>query len=355
MRGLVALLGAGFLLLGGGASRASDLNEVGAFLVYPLVASSNDRETFLTVTNTSSSPTNVHVAVIEGVGTPTSPECSEYNRTISLTGFDTETLVLGPTQAGGTNLESLDSTFSFSVPVTLGFITMNTEDPADGDTTQNNYLMGSEVVVDYALGYAYSIDAIPFQGLPTGDDNRRFNFNGVEYEKLPRRVAVEFIAPDGPGSFQEVGGITAELALFTLAFEAGFPPATSCTGSGFDARENPISFGFQFGCWTLFDLTTVPELAYPELGDAGTPDNHGWLSLNCSVVGTGASPQPTTSIAGAVHGALIQTGGDDVVIERPSGSNATGAIAWSRLLWQSLGETAPSNLILTLNKFVGFP
>ena len=343
------------MLLSAGSAFAVNVNEVGAFLVYPIVTAQAGQETFLTVTNTGANSIYAHIAVIEGVGNASSPECAEFNRRLLLTGYDTETFVLYP-HANGIRLDSLDSSFSFAVPVSLGFITINGEEfdeenQQDVKTVGDNYLMGSEIVVDYDFGYAYSVDAIPFEGIRV-DDDREYNFDDNEYMSFPRRLAVEFIAPDGPGSDQEANPVTAELALFTLNFEHKFPPMTTCSLSAFDARENFISGSMMFGCWGLFDLADQPELAYPELGDA-TPDSHGWLTLNCRVQEGRLDPDDNDIADGGVHGAIVQTAKAGARLNRPGGPTLSGSAAWGRLLWQSTGNS--DDTTLQLEEFSVFP
>jgi hypothetical protein len=263
---------------------------------------------------------------------------------VSLTGFDTEQFVVYP---NGNNLriESLDGPFSFAVPAQLGFMVVTVEDASSTSpaTIGSNYLLGSEVVVNYDLGYAYSVDALPFQG-GINDGDRVYRFDGVEYASLPRRVAVEFTAPDGSGSELAASPVTAELALFTPAFGYGMAPRTLCSISAFDAREQMISGSLEFGCWGLFDLTDFPELAYPELGDAGSHDVHGWLTLSCSVQTTGPG---SATVLGGVDGALIQTVGAGGKIDRNGSPTLAGGAAWSRQLFQSTGVSSGVALELT--------
>src|SRR2546428_560088 len=89
----------------GTAQAGIDLNEGGAFLVYPRRAPggyhpdddgqgpSVNIETFLTITNTSSNAIIAHVSFINGDSY--SPKyCYECDFDVPMTGLDTETLVL---------------------------------------------------------------------------------------------------------------------------------------------------------------------------------------------------------------------------------------------------------------------
>ncbi|MCP3936082.1 MAG: hypothetical protein GY708_12005, partial [Actinomycetia bacterium] len=176
-------------------------------------------------------------------------------------------------------------------------VSLETDGP---ETITDNVLLGEQVVVNYTDGYALSMPAISFQGLFSGDGNREFAFDDIEYGKMPRIVAADFIAPDAPGV--QTNGLGAELVLFTLNFRRQFPPFVDCSVTGFDADENPFSRSIQFGCWEWFNLIDIsPEFAQPNLGLFAQGDTHGWLQLNCE-----ATDDQNRTANGAVHGAIVQ-------------------------------------------------
>lgn len=352
LAGLAVLLAAG-----GGARAGTDLNEVGAFLVYPLVASfsfcesegwCNDGnstvETFVTITNASNSNITAHVSYING-NSNDSDYCYECDFDIPLTGKDTETLVVTYDEYGIV-IQSEDGTIARSCPYNFGFMTVNVEHATTGAILSDNILLGSEVVVDYTRGMAHSIPAIPFQGkVPGASDasgDRVFKFDDQVYGKLPKVTAADFIAPDPYNNH----GISGSLALFTLGFERQFPPRVDCSVTGYDADEHPFSASFQFGCWTFEDLCDIdPEFCFPNLsagpcqvGDdnvAQQCDTHGWLQLNCRV---DSENNGSFEVNGGVHGALVQSASSGTQIRR-NDSNAPdfgSDAAWSRLLYQSV-------------------
>jgi hypothetical protein len=354
------------LAVGGGAHAGTDLNEVGAFLVYPVVAAfafdgntdwyggSSTVETFVTITNAGSSDIVAHVSYINGDSWD-STYCYECDFDVPLTGKDTETLVVTYGQFG-ISIESEDGTVSRSCPHPFGFITVNIEDPETGNVLTDNFLLGSEIVVDYDGGFALSIPAIPFQGKTAGvapeEGARTFVFDDVQYGKLPRVVAADFIAPD-----LEPYGITGALSLFTLGFDRQHPPKVDCSVTGYDADENPFSRSFQFGCWTFQDLCDLdPEFCYPNLshgpcnaygeGNPNLPncDTHGWLQLNCRV---DQDNNGTYDGNGGVHGAILQAAYDYSVIRRNDwGAPSFDEAAWGRLLYQSVTGGDPVTLHL---------
>jgi hypothetical protein len=343
--GLLAVL----LFAPGATMAGTDLNEVGAFLVYPVVAGFafheiGSVETFVTITNALDENIVAHVSYINGDYYDYT-YCYECDFDIPLTAKDTETLVVTYGQYGIT-IESEDGTISRACPHPFGMITVNVEDPITGEVRTDNVLLGEEVVVDYDLGTAFSIPAIPFQGKNGGSGDRSFAFDDQEYGKFPRVVAADFLAPDLGATGESSGYVLGALALFTLGFDRQFPPLTDCSITGYDADENPFSRSVQFGCWTFEDLCELdPEFCYPNLSagpcdaygsdDDNPCDTHGWLQLNCRV---DQNRDGTFDANGGVHGAIIQIATPGAVIRR-NDSNAPyfyGFASWGRLLYQSV-------------------
>ncbi len=343
------------LLAPGRAVAGSDLNEVGAFLVFPAVFAlsvpTNDLETYLAIVNTDSAAVTAHVSFINGLALPgTAPECYECDFNLPLTGNDTELLIVRvQTGAGFTLIESEDRTVSHGCDQVAGFVTVSLENAA-GNSTTSNVLLGSEVIVDYTNGMAFSLPAIPFQGKLGGDGDRDFGFDDVEYGKLPRYVAADFLAPDFPNTvFRGRGGLIA----FTLNFERGRAPRSSCTVTGYDAAEHPFSRGFSFGCWGIADLCSISsEFCYPNLGSGFcqpyTPDpdfdaedecdTHGWMKLDCRVREDPNAPPAIADALGGVHGVIIQYAPPGSRLRRndPTSPTTNGWVAWGRALYQSV-------------------
>ena len=325
------------LAFGFGTAKAIDLNEVGAFLVYPgvvaaLRGTSTNVETFLTITNTSSDSIIAHVSFING-NPYDNKYCYECDFDVPMTGLDTETLVL-VRYNNTTQIRNLDTGAIRSCSQWIGFVTVDVED-ADHNVLTDNILLGSEVVVDYTNGAALSVPAIAVQG-ESGNGDRYFAFDDSEYRKFPSVIGADFIAPDaGPNPL-----LTANLVLFTLAFDRQFPPLTDCSVIGFDAFENQFSNSFQFGCWTIAPLDWIdPEFAYPYLGANFDNNDHGWLQLTCTVFGTGDNGV----VDGGVHGAIAQYADTGANLRRndPTAPVLPNAAAWARILYQSgtLGDT----------------
>jgi hypothetical protein len=324
------------LLASGSASFAgSDLNEVGALLVYPAIATydvlgATGLETFVTITNAGSLPVIAHVSYINGDKND-SKYCYECDFEVPLTGNDTETLTVqfGPT---GIQIASEDTPLSFSCPWKQGMMVVALQD-AFGNTITDNVLLGEQVVVDYVAGSAFSIPAVPFQGGDGGNGDRTYSFDDNEYGKMPRIVAADFLAP----RIADVKSRTV-LTLFTLDFDRQFPPLTDCSVTGYDANEHPFSASFQFGCWGVTDLCDIsPEFCHPNLGlySGALADTHGWLQLNCRV-----DRDPWLSNGfdanGGVHGAIVQSQAIGTSLPAGAGTQFGGNAAWARLLYQSV-------------------
>jgi len=320
---ILAGLALAVMLSFGSVQAALDINEVAAFLVFPGVVAALgggvNVETFLTFTNTSGDPINAHIAFIDGL------DCRECDFDVAMTGFDTETLVL-IRENNVTHITNLDTGAVQTCSQFIGFVTVNVEDAAHNVLTAN-VLLGEEVVVDYSNGAALSVEAVSIQG-GTGNGDRTFDFNDVEYRKFPSVLGADFLAPD-----YQAGPLFAHLVLFTLAFERGFVPLTDCSVTGFDAFEAQFSGSHQFGCWTVVPLDAIsPEFAWPFLGNAFQNNDHGWLQLECTVFGNSSLAE----VDGGVHGAIVQYAATGAVLRRASlGPALANAAAWGRLLYQS--------------------
>jgi len=322
-----------------------DLNEVSAFLVFPGVAATSRGpvvETFLTITNTSTSSIIAHVAFINGNEFDRFGRyCYECDFDVPMSGLDTETLVL-TRQGDITHILNIDTGASRSCSQFIGFVTVDVEDSTHSVLT-DNILLGEEVVVDYTNGAALSVEAISVQG-DVGDGDRFFEFDGKEYRKFPSVIGGDFLAPDYGGN-----GLHAALVLFTLAFDRQFPPLTDCSVIGFDAFEEQFSESIQFGCWTVRELESIsPEFAYPWLGASFDEQEHGWFHLDCTVFGTGGNGV----VDGGVHGAIAQYAETGTDLRRSATSpTLANAAAWARILYQS--GTVGDSMTLRLEAPVG--
>ena len=141
-------------MVGAPSKAGTDLNEVGAFLVYPLVASftfceTGSMETFITITNTSMDPVVAHVSYINGDYWDYT-YCYECDFDVPLTGNDTEVLVVTYDQYG-TVIESEDGTVSRACPHPFGFVTVNAPIMTGGSDSMINTDNGGDFVLNSTI------------------------------------------------------------------------------------------------------------------------------------------------------------------------------------------------------------
>ena len=329
---LLPVIACALLLTVGSASGADPQNEVAALLVFPDIATEvvpgggGTVETLFSVSNTSPNSVLVRVHFFNG-DEGASTYCYECDFLAPLNGSGTATFSVASDTSGGSLIRSLDNSLSLSCPWTRGFITVSLEDES-GNTLTDNVLYGRQVVMDYSSGRSHSVAAVPFQG-GAGNGDMVHDFDDVEYGRMPRIVATEFIAPNSTS--QAPVEFDAYLTLFTLGFTRQFPPYVDCDVLGFDAAGNPFSASLVFGCWTRVELEAItPLFAYPNLGVSGS-DEHGWLQISCDV---DSNDDGVFDAVGGVHGAFFQV--------EPTGTiwGTLGATAnptaWSRLMIQSV-------------------
>ena len=160
-----------------GSFAGTDLNEVGALLVYPMVAAfeldkanqdpttvaNSDIQTILTITNAGGEDVVAHVSFIDGQsmrGNPvtTYPEanphyCYECDFFVPLTPNDTETMVVKYADSDldswelAVDIVSVDTLIAHSCEFGFGMVIVTLEDE-DGNTLQSNVLLGEAIIVD---------------------------------------------------------------------------------------------------------------------------------------------------------------------------------------------------------------
>ena len=323
------------------AESAAAQNEPAAFLVFPAVLTETapesgvDVESLVSVSNTSDTDLVIHVSFVNGETGPDACAVCDLAGPVVLAGKGSVTVSVRR-QANHATLEVFNETLSTNCPFSRGFITVHPEDDS-GNTLYDNVLIGKQIVVDYDGGQAFAIPAIAFQAISGTDGNHVFDFDGVEYEKFPRMVAGEFLAPNLEGH-AEPGGFDVFLTLFTLDFQNHSPPLVDCSVIGWDAHSQYVSSSFQFGCWAQIKLSDISSAyAYPYLGNSdGTPDENGWVQINCRV-DTNPAAADGFEVDGGVHGSLHQLAPTATVLRREEGGPPlSNAGAWGRVLPQSV-------------------
>ena len=333
--GVVAATALAATMVAGTATAQSQLklNQVGAALAFPLLASDTGNSTYVTITNVGAEDRNLHFNVIAGEEgynwEITDFDCPvTASETVLITWSETapeqSTLYLECNQAGENRDGVVSRVFNWSVG-TL-FIANETHECKDGSCTTNaNDLFGDFVVVNPAQAQAYSAGAVPFQGkdaLAAGVADRDYMFDNSEYAMFPATLATNFIAP---GVNPEVGGnVTAQLILFTLDGRANIGSQAALDIVFYDDEETPTSAHYELDCFAIVDLEAInPNFNYAQLGSgsghlymtaidadqaSNVHDNKFGNGNNIRVVG--------------VHGWLLQT--------------LHGNAAWSRTLAQGM-------------------
>jgi hypothetical protein len=296
-----------------------DQNEPAAFLVFPYVTMEPDTPVFVSITNLQPVPRDLHLAYIDGDGS-----CDACEFTLPIAGRGTRTLVFG----SGVTLLGSAQPLAFC-PFSRGFVVAFLE--SGGLVQDQNVLIGRQVFVDLFGGSSFATPALAYQGL-IADGDFDFDFDDVEFGRLPRLIATPFRAPNGFPALPDA--FDASLVLFTLNFEAGTSPLSDCSLTGIDTDGNQISTSFSFGCWTEVELGSLtPQLEYSQFGECCPPDEQGWLQLDCSVERTPGGP----SANGAVQGIIYEEAPSATVLRRNGGGPEFGAeVAWGDGVFQSI-------------------
>ena len=380
---LLAVMAAAGITAGAASAQNLDLDEMAAALTLPVITggqgpntlklslgerilADNAAITLDTVTNGRSTPVLLRVDVISG--DPTGPLGGDRWQSDSfdclLTGRETTTFLFIPNGAGSILYVECSTPFATGGPFAdnkfLGLRAANgvmfvaAADPATGKTVSEDLIFGDAVVVDIALGQAYSFGAIPFQaGNGYNNGNKVYSFDGQEYAKFPSVLATNFIAPDAaPASAR----INAELILFTLDGTTGNPtaPRVAVAGLGYNDDEVPFDFQWEFDCFDIVQLQDMSQnFAQTFLGSLS-----GHLQLVPQPVGT-----PGTDVHDAqfgdgnnsrrrpVHGWIVQNVLTGQVVVLPGQPNVVqqanipaampGFAAWGRPLAQGRSALVP--------------
>ncbi len=390
MRRLFRALGVGLIVVigtavGAAAAQNLDLDELASGLALPVVTGGQGPNpikftqgdvvvgddaaiTLATITNGKSTPVLVKVDVISGdpavPGQPIDGWQSDSFHCL-LTGRETTTFVFVPDPTGfgsivfvecSTSLAT-DGQFADNVMLAAkaanGILWVAAADPATGATVSEDVLFGDAVVVDVALGQAFSFGAIPFQaGQGFNDGNKIYQFDNGEYLRWPNTVATNFIAPDAPVP----AAINAELILFTLDGTTGNTtvPRVALGGIGYDDDESFFDFQHEFDCFDIVALQDISlNFTQPFLGSIA-----GHLQLVPQPVATANDSHDALYGDGnnarrrPVHGWIVQNVLPGATIVNPNQPATTqpnalglaagvGPVAWGRPLVQSRGALVP--------------
>jgi hypothetical protein len=339
------LLAAAALFLGMGTGSASaqnlDLDEVGALLALPIVTGTGPTVTGIVVTNAGPA-TTLHINVLSGdPGDNWFAQDFDCNVTANETvlfvfdwdGYDGSLASYECTNfLNGQAVETFDDPFE----AREGIFVVTLKDPSSGDSINSNQIFGDATVIDFGAGAAYSVGAIPFQGvLPDGGvGDNEFRFDNVEYTRWPSALATNFIAA--------TPYISLELILFTLDGTAGQiqTPNAFVNIDFYNDDEVRKSTEKEFDCFIILDLPALDGRFYASaLGSyaghmvikpEGVTYNN--LAHDTSFDG-GPGSVPGVRVV-PVHGWIVQSiseGGDLAELGLWNNNQA----AWARTLAQS--------------------
>ena len=339
-----------------------------------VVITSQSAVTLATITNGKTTPVRLKLDLISG--DPGSYHGSDAWQSTSfecdLTGRETTTFAFIPPGAGnhgspgsgGSELyvecSDLNDNDTEGRPRALftnvqnGVLFAAVADPASGEVVSEDVIFGDAVVVDYALGQAYSFEAIAFQaGQGQNDGDKVYYFDNQEYAKFPAVLATNFIAPQSPDY------INAELILVTLDGGTGNVPTPRARlgGLAYNDDEEFFDFQWEFDCFDIVSLLDIdPNFDFQPGSVLGLGSMSGHLQLVPQPVATANDAHDAEFGDGnnvrrrGVHGWIVQnvTDGSALVIaDNPIdgtpeiGSGIGGFAAWGRPLSQSTTALIP--------------
>jgi len=221
---------------------AANYRRPGSLLLFPEYDNRAGDVTVLTVTNTArdtqSSEIGVEFVYISAT------DCSEFNRTESMTPNDTLTLVTG----------------AHNPDQDRGFVYAFAKD-SEGVAVEHDYLVGNLMVVSGIEILNYSINPVAFRGYGDAtsgstdhDEDGIRDLDGSEYDLAPGMVMIpRFLGQDDPAC----GVMKSELILISLTGGAAFSTIVSYVVH--NDNEEQFSGEHAFYCWDkqrLLDLDT---------------------------------------------------------------------------------------------------
>jgi hypothetical protein len=242
------------------AAEVSD-QKAGSVLIYNLYTSAASggatQNTRVNVTNT-----NVTVGAVVHLFFVNSADCSIADSYICLTPAQTATFLTSDIDPG-----------------VKGYIVAVAADE-NGCPTQFNYLIGDEYV-KLASGHVANLGAEAFSALvvnPTGCDVNSFTavlqFNGINYNRLPRALAASNIPSraDGNDTMIIINRIGGNLAI-------GAATTGTLFGNLYDDAENPSSFQLVGACQIMGSLSNTFPRTVPPFERFIPAGRSGWFKI----------------------------------------------------------------------------
>ncbi len=246
----------------------------GSVLVFPSIRNDATTVTFLSVTNTQTTPASQ--------STLNAPDIMAYFNYVVATEDPNDIFrPLGCTHFCRPEFLTAADTVSVSVschspyPVTHGYLVAHAVSVTNGQNVSHNYLAGSAQIFDFTSGAIYVYPAIPFCSPKDPGENTdmnwngRIDFDGVEYEKMHRDLIVD--------SFFAAGNSRIALADFSCLPEGR---ETTVLFSIWNDNEYALSMQFPFRCWFETELDMISVL-FTQQWLQTVPNDPEELDINC--------------------------------------------------------------------------
>ena len=227
------LFASAVLLVGLSSFAHADL-RAGSLLVFPEFNNEPGIHQIFTITNTSAlDSVTVEVVYIDG------DDCTEFNRNIELTPFDTFSFL----------------TRNHNPDMDRGYAYAFAKESTNGEPINFDYLVGSSTSI--TLLPHYSTNPFVFQGAGAegtttelnGDEMR--NLDGTEYSQVPDRLVI-------PRFYGQ--GVQFQSKLYLIGLTGGARFSTTVDFLIFNDNEEVFSSEYTFNCWAKVDLLSISNL-----------------------------------------------------------------------------------------------
>jgi len=273
-------------------------------------------------------------------------DCSEFDRTETLTAEDTLTLI--------TNFHNPD--------LEQGYLIVTATDP-QGTPIAFNFLIGGSLMVDGLEAFDYSLNAVDYRalvgpGVSTDVDLDGIrDLNGVEYEQTAGQLLIPRFFGQIPGHSQ------GELLLIGLSGGRQF--RTTVDLLAYNDNEEEFSTELSFRCWARVPLLSISELfANDWLRDWTNQDTaeriggleSGWIRIDGGV----ATSRVLSIVDPAVYAVYIERYFDQATADLPFETSLQNGHLLPNSLWGddeesgggdqvdgvSIGRRQPGSLLL---------